>query len=136
MLARQLIEHFAFQQAAIEQAGVETGQAAGIAMAIGGAAAACVATPGLLVLVMIDGGLVNARVVMAVGSRSGHLQQALGGGIADIALATGDVGHAMELFVSQADVEIQAQRLGNPRDDDSPGPRPSARRSNSPTSQP
>jgi hypothetical protein len=45
------------------------------------------------------------------------LQQALGRGIADVALATGDVRHAVKFFVRQADMEIQPQRLGNPRHD-------------------
>ncbi|MNF83608.1 hypothetical protein D3C84_659330 [compost metagenome] len=42
-----------------------------------------------------------------------HLQQALGRGIPDVALATGDVRHAMEFFIRQADVKIQAQRFGH-----------------------
>ncbi|MNK93450.1 hypothetical protein D3C87_1136110 [compost metagenome] len=45
------------------------------------------------------------------------MQQTLGRGVADVALAAGDVRHTMKLFICQADVEVQAQRLGDPRDD-------------------
>lgn len=135
VFAGQLVEHFAFQQAAVQQTGVEPGQATGIAMTIGG---------GLLhapPFRFIGAGHDRRRVGERPGGHGrwlahGHLQQALGRSIADVALAPGDVRHTVKLFVRQADMEIQAQRLGDPRDDGLPGPRPSARRSNSPTSQP
>lgn len=135
MLACQLVEHFAVKQAAVEQSGVKTRQAARIAVAIG--RRLLHASPFRLVGTGEHRGRIGECTSgHGRGFTHGHLQQALGRGVADVALAPGDVRHAVKLFVSQTDMKIQAQWLGHAGHDRFPGPRPSARRNNSPISQP
>ncbi len=135
VFAGQFFEHFTFEQAAIEQACVETGQAARVAMTIG---SRLLHAPPFR---FVGAGQHRRRISKGASGHGGrfahsHLQQTLGRGIADIALAASNMRHAVELCVSQTDVEIQPQRLGDTGDDGIARPTTVSTTQQLPTSQP
>jgi hypothetical protein len=113
MFAGQFCKHLGFEQAAIEQTGVEAGQATGIAMTV---RCRLLHAPPLRLI-----GAVEYRWWIGKGARGHgcrlthrHVQQALRRFVADIALAASDMRHPMKLFVGQPHMEIQSQRPGDP----------------------
>ena len=123
MFTGHFVEQLGFQQAAVQQPGIETGERARVSMAVG--SRLLHAAPFRLV------GTGKNRRRIGKSSR-GHRcwlshharEQALRSGVPHVPLLAGDMRHTFEFAIGQANMKVQPERLGDARDDGFSRPAP------------